>query len=77
MDYLIFLTGLFLLIAGASCLFRFSEDRLLSRWPLLTVALTAFSFKIWFGILAFAFGWQGLAGLLEAWLPSQWASHAP
>ena len=74
MDYLIFLTGLFLLIAGASCLFRFSEDRLLSRWPLLTVALTAFSFKIWFGILAFAFGWQGLAGLLEAWLGAGFAA---
>ena len=74
MDYLIFLTGLFLLVAGAGCLFHFREDRLLSRWPLLTVALTAFSFKIWFGILAFAFGWQGLANLVHAWLGAGFAA---
>ena len=41
MDYFIFLTGLFLLVAGVSCLFLFREDRFWSRWPLLALALAA------------------------------------
>ena len=73
MDYLIFLTGLFLLVAGAGCLFLFREDRQWSRWPLLTVALTAFSCKIWYGILVFALGWQAFAGPVHALLGAVFA----
>lgn len=56
MDYFIFLTGLFLLVAGVSCLFLFREDRFWSRWPLLALALAALSSKVWLAIPAFALG---------------------
>ena len=56
MDYLVFLTGLFLLAAAVSCLFLFREDRGWSRWPLLALALVALSFKVWLAIPLFALG---------------------
>ncbi len=66
MDYLIFLTGLFLLTAGLGCLFLFRQDMRLSRWPMLTLALSSFGLKAWLDILAFALGLGESLGLLEA-----------
>ncbi|MES2924315.1 MAG: response regulator [Verrucomicrobiota bacterium] len=56
MDYLIFLTGLFLLAAAGGCCILFREGREPSRWPLLALALVALGLKMWLGILIFAFG---------------------
>ena len=56
MDYLLFLTGLFLLAAGVGCRFFYKEDPVPSRWPLLSVAMFALCFKVWGNILIFALG---------------------
>jgi PAS domain S-box-containing protein len=54
MDYLVFLTGLFLLASAAGGYFYFREDRKPSRWPMFSLALFALGLKTWFGILTFA-----------------------
>ncbi|MCX6878497.1 MAG: ATP-binding protein [Verrucomicrobia bacterium] len=74
MDYLLFLTGLFLLAAAAGCLFLFREDRQFSRWPLLALALTALGLKVWFGILVFAMDMHGSAILVHALLGAGFAA---
>ncbi len=69
MDYLIFMTGLLLLAAGAGGFFLYREHRQLSRWPLLALALISLGGKAWFGLIVFALGLDGqvvLAGPLLA-----------
>ncbi len=56
MDYLLFLTGLFLLAAGMGCRFFWKEDPVPSRWRLLALALLALCLKFWADILIFALG---------------------
>lgn len=56
MDYLVFLTGLFLLATGVGCLFLYREGRQFSRWLLLAIALAALGLKVWYGIWVFALG---------------------
>ncbi len=70
MDYILFLTGLFLLATAAACFFCFREDHQLSRWPLLALALTILAFKVWFGILVFAFDLHASATFIHALLGS-------
>ncbi len=55
MDYLIFLTGLFLIASGVACFFLYQEDKSLSRWALFSFALVSLCLKIWFSLVAFAF----------------------
>jgi PAS domain S-box-containing protein len=74
MDYLLFLTGLMLLAAGVACLFFLREQRLLSRWPLLAVALTALGLKAWYGILVFALDISASVSLVHALLGSLYAA---
>ena len=74
MDYLAFLIGLALLVAGAGCVFYYREDREWSRWPLVTLALAALSGKVWFGILVFAFGWQRQDCPVQAFLGAAFAA---
>lgn len=73
MDYLVFLTGLFLLTAGLGCIFYFREDHRLSRWPMLGAALIALGLKIWLGIPAFALGMGTVTSLIGALLGSAFA----
>ena len=74
MDYLVFLTGLFLLTAGVGSLFLFREDGQLSRWPLFALALAALGLKVWFGILVFAMGVGETAILVNALLGGLFAA---
>jgi PAS domain S-box-containing protein len=55
MDYLLFLTGLFLIASAVASFFLYQEDKSLSRWALFSVALVSLCLKIWFSIVAFAF----------------------
>ena len=68
MDYLVFLTGLFLLTAATGCLLIGREHRQCSRWPLLAGALTGLGFNAWYGILAFAVDPGGSRVLVHALL---------
>jgi PAS domain S-box-containing protein len=74
MDYLVFMIGLFLLAAGAGCIFLFREHRQLSRWPLLGGALTLLAFKEWFGIASFALGLGDSEILVNALLGAVYAT---
>ena len=65
MDYLIFMTGLFLLAAGTGGFFLYREDCQVSRWPLLALALIALGGKFWFGLIVFALGLEGPLLLLH------------
>ena len=56
MDYLVFLTGLFLLTAGLGCLFHFKEDRSPSRWPMFAAALSLLGMMGWIDLVAFSAG---------------------
>lgn len=73
MDYLLFLTGLLLLAAAASCAFFFRAQRQVSRWPLLILALAALSFKVWYGIVVFACGMGESANRVHATLAAVYA----
>ncbi len=66
MDYLVFLTGLFLLTAAAGCFFYFREDRQPTRWPLFALALFTLGLKTWFGILTFTLNLGDWIDLAEA-----------
>ncbi|MEO8615215.1 MAG: hypothetical protein ABI600_08755, partial [Luteolibacter sp.] len=74
MDYLVFLTGLFLLTAGVGCLFLHREERQISRWPLLAVSLSALCISIWWGILVFTLGVDGLASPVRVLLGAVFAT---
>jgi PAS domain S-box-containing protein len=74
MDYFLFLTGLFLLAAGAGCVFFLREQRQVLRGPLLAVALTALGLKAWYGLLGFALGMGDSAGLVHAMLGAVFAA---
>ena len=68
MDYLLFLTGLFLLTAAISGLF-FSRDQCpRSRWALFAAALVALCLKVWYGILVFAVGGGTLVNVVHSFL---------
>jgi len=66
MDYLVFLTGLFLLAAAVGCLLICRESRQCSRWPLLAIALTGLGLNAWYDILAFAIDPGGSAVIVHA-----------
>ena len=66
MDYLVFLTGLFLLISGLGCFFYHHKDGRFSRWPLLALALSALALRVWAEILGFAFGIGAAMSLVVA-----------
>lgn len=74
MDYLVFLTGLFLLAAAAGCRNLFREGRVPTRWPLFALALVALGFKAWSGILIFALGLDEKMDLLGAALGAIFAT---
>lgn len=74
MDYLLFLTGLFLLTAGVACFFYYREDRLFSRWPLLALALGVLGIKVWYGMVVFALGLDGSANLVHSMLGALYAT---
>ena len=56
MDYAVFLTGLFLLIAGLGCVAPYFADKLPSRWPMLALALAAIGLRLWTELFRFASG---------------------
>ena len=68
MDYLAFLTGLFLLAAGVGCIFLRREGRQFSRWRSLAVALAALGMNIWVGIVVFALGMEHAPAIIPALL---------
>lgn len=68
MDYLAFLTGLFLLAAGVGCVFLRREGRQFSRWRSLAVALAALGAHIWVGIVVFALGMDHAPAAIPALL---------
>ena len=74
MDYLLFLTGLFLLTAGVACFFYFREDRLFSRWLLLAVALGVLGLKVWYGMVVFALGLYESATFVHSILSALYAT---
>ncbi len=74
MDYLIFLTGLFLLAAAGGCRILFREGREPFRSPFLAVALVALGLQIWSGILIFALGLGDGMTLLRALLGAVFAT---
>ncbi len=74
MDYLIFLTGLFLLAAAGGSRILFREGREPSRWPLLALALVALGLMMWSGILIFALGLGDWMTLVRALLGAVFAT---
>ena len=74
MDYLIFLTGLFLLAAAGGCRILFREGREPSRWPFLALALVALGLMMWSGILIFALGLGDVMTLVRALLGAVFAT---
>jgi PAS domain S-box-containing protein len=68
MDYLLFLTGLFLLTAAISGLFLFRDQCHRSRWALFAAALVALCLKVWYGILVFAVGGGALVNVVHSFL---------
>lgn len=74
MDYLIFLTGLFLLTTAVGSWFCFRGDRCLSRWPMFSLAMVALGLKIWCGVAAFALGLTPEVAPIKALLDSVFAS---
>ena len=74
MDYLVFLTGLFLLISGLGCLFFHRKDGRISRWPMLALALSALALRSWSEILGFAFGIGAAMSLAIAVLGATFAA---
>ena len=74
MDYLIFLTGLFLLAAAGGCRILFREGREPSRWPFLGLALVSLGLMMWSGILIFALGLGDGMTLVRALLGAVFAT---
>ena len=66
MDYLVFLTGLFLVASALGCLLICREDRRWSRWPQLALALAALGLNVWYDILVFATDKGGPAVIVHA-----------
>jgi PAS domain S-box-containing protein len=73
MDYLLFLTGLFLLTAAVGCGVFGRGQRQFSRWPLFAIALSALCLKVWFGMAVFALGMHASVNLVQAFLGSTFA----
>ena len=65
MDYAVFLTGLFLLIAGLGCCGLHLTQSQILRWPLLATALVALGLKLWTALASFAIGFNSLFSTLE------------
>ena len=74
MDYIIFLTGLFLLAAAGGSRILFREGREPSRWPFLALALVALGLMMWSGILSFALGLGDWMTLVRALLGAVFAT---
>ena len=74
MDYLVFLTGLFLLISGLGCTFLARKDGRPSRWPAFAIGLAALGLRIWVEIAEFAVGMDPPPVLVYSFLDSVFAS---
>lgn len=55
MDYAVFLTGLYLLIAALGCVFLFRRDLGNPRWLALLAAFVSMTLGIWLDIISFAY----------------------
>jgi PAS domain S-box-containing protein len=74
MDYLVFLTGLFLLFSSLGCLLLTKQDWRLSRWPALALGLAALGLRVWLGIASYGIGLEINPVLMHSLLCSLFAA---